>query len=147
MTYWPNEKDRIMRRMWLDPRRLPGSSRSTLPLFSVRVRRAKQRTLLGWPGHPHPAADGQRNWTSKNKRESQIRLPAPRWSNRAFPRNHALLNPPSTTDWGRNAGRRPAVRGRDETCLCQIPEIERHLRPPGTGRSATRPANCRRLRP
>jgi len=34
-----------MRRMWLDPRRLPGSSRSTLPLFSVRVLRARQATL------------------------------------------------------------------------------------------------------
>jgi hypothetical protein len=49
-----------MRRMWLDPQRLPGSSRSTFPLFSVRVRRARQRTHLGSPGHPHPAADGQR---------------------------------------------------------------------------------------
>ena len=49
--YCPNEKDRIMRRMWLDPQRLPGSSRSTFPLFSVKVRRARQATL-------YPASSG-----------------------------------------------------------------------------------------
>lgn len=50
-SYWPNEKDRIMRTMWLDPQRLPGSSHATFPLFSVRERRARRATA-------YPASSG-----------------------------------------------------------------------------------------
>src|ERR1022692_3991252 len=49
--------------------------------------------------------------TPKKTKRIQIRLPAPRWSNRVYPRNHALFNPrpqerddsDRNRDYGKNA--------------------------------------------